>query len=87
MQQKNFVHQSSSLSEQAAAAAHRAFGRAARPARGRPVYLRGDPSVFAFIPAAAEAVGTGEAIKSRQCIVLRIQTSNKSAKSSENGPY
>ena len=43
----------------AAAAAHRAFGRAARPARGRPVYLRGDASVFAFIPAAAEAVGTG----------------------------
>ena len=71
----------------AAAAAHRAFGRAARPARGRPVYFRGDASVFAFIPAAAEAVGTGEAIKSRQCIVLRIQTSNKSAKSSENGPY
>lgn len=43
----------------AAAAAHRAFGRAARPARGRPVYFRGDASVFAFIPAAAEAVGTG----------------------------
>lgn len=30
----------------------------AQPA-ARPVYLRGDASVFAFIPAAAEAVGTG----------------------------